>query len=155
VPVNHLFASSSGLDPSDSKSAGRKAKRVQFPPPAACCVRIFPIEKPLWDEEWTNLASTPNAVHRFVFLPRERDLSFYVTFVLDESGERAYAMWEQSVFSVQMAGKRSKEFGADELEAWPSQFLVPKGFVAAKLAEIYTVWLHSSYTATNCHIIGN
>jgi len=45
-------------------------------------------------------------------------------------------MWEQSVFSVQMAGKRSKEFGADELEAWPSQFLVPKGFVAAKLAEI-------------------
>jgi hypothetical protein len=63
-------------------------------------------------------------------------LSFYVTFVLDESGERAYAMWEQSVFSVQMAGKRSKEFGADELEAWPSQFLVPKGFVAAKWAEI-------------------
>jgi hypothetical protein len=58
-----------------------------------------------------------------------------VTFVLGESGERAYAMWEQSVFSVQMAGKRSKEFGADELEAWPSQFLVPKGFVAAKLAK--------------------
>jgi hypothetical protein len=52
---------------------------------------------------------------------------------LDESGERAYAMWEQSVFSVQMAGKRSKEFGADELEAWPGQFLVPKGFVAAKI----------------------
>jgi hypothetical protein len=60
-------------------------------------------------------------------------LSFYVTFILDESGERVYAMWEQSVFSVQMADKRSKEFGADELEAWPSQFLVPKGFVAAKL----------------------
>jgi hypothetical protein len=35
-------------------------------------------------------------------------------------------MWEQSMFSVQMAGKRSKEFGADELETWPSQFLVPK-----------------------------
>jgi hypothetical protein len=78
-----------------------------------------------------------------------------VTFVLDESGERAYAMWEQSVFSVQMSGKRSKEFGADELEAWPSQFLVPKGFVAAKLAEIRTVCLHSSYTAKNCHIICN
>ncbi len=78
-----------------------------------------------------------------------------MTFVLDESGERAYAMWEQSVFSVQMAGKRSKEFGADELEAWPSQFLVPKGFVAAKLAEICTVCLHSSYTAKNCHIICN
>jgi hypothetical protein len=45
-------------------------------------------------------------------------------------------MWEQSVFSIQMAGKRSKEFGADELEAWPSQFFVPKGFAAAKLAEI-------------------
>jgi hypothetical protein len=29
-----------------------------------------------------------------------------------------------------MAGKRSKELGADELEAWPSQFLVPKGFAA-------------------------
>jgi hypothetical protein len=26
-------------------------------------------------------------------------------------------MWEQSVFSVQMAGKSSKEFGADEIEA--------------------------------------
>jgi hypothetical protein len=51
---------------------------------------------------------------------------------LDESGEGAYAMWEQSVFSVQMAGERSKEFGADELEAWPSH-LVPKGFVAAKI----------------------
>jgi hypothetical protein len=57
-----------------------------------------------------------------------RGLSFYATFVLDESGERAYAMWEQSGFSVQMAGKRWKEFGADELEAWPSQFLVLKGF---------------------------
>jgi hypothetical protein len=75
--------------------------------------------------------------------------------VLDQSGERAYAMWERSVFSVQMAGKRSKEFGADELEAWPSQFLVPKGFAAAKLAEICTVYLHSSYTAKNCHIICN
>ena len=30
-----------------------------------------------------------------------------------------------SVFSVHMAGKRSKEFGADELEAWPSRVLVP------------------------------
>jgi hypothetical protein len=54
-------------------------------------------------------------------------------FVLDESGERACAMWEQSVFSVQMAGKRSREFGADELEARPGQFLVPKGFVAATI----------------------
>jgi hypothetical protein len=60
-----------------------------------------------------------------------------------------------SVFSVQMAGKRSKEFGADELEAWPSQFLVPKGFAAAKLAEICTVCLHSSYTAKSLHIICN
>jgi hypothetical protein len=60
-----------------------------------------------------------------------------------------------SVFSVQMAGKRSKEFGADELEAWPSQFLVPKGFAAAKLAEICTVCLHSSYTGKNCHTIYN
>ena len=73
----------------------------------------------------------------------------------DQSGERACAMWEQSVFSVQMAGKRSKEFGADELEAWPSQFLVPKGIVAIELAEICTVWLHSFYTAKNCHIICN
>jgi hypothetical protein len=32
-----------------------------------------------------------------------------------------------------MAGKRSKEFGADELEAWPSQFLVPKGIVAIEI----------------------
>jgi hypothetical protein len=64
-------------------------------------------------------------------------------------------MWEQSVFSVQMAGKRSKEFGADELEAWPSQFLVPKGSAAAKLAEICTVSLHRSYTAKNCHTISN
>ena len=39
------------------------------------------------------------------------------------------------MFSVQMAGKRSKDFGADELEAWPSQFLVPKGFAAAKLGK--------------------
>ena len=62
-----------------------------------------------------------------------------MTFALDESGERACAMWEQSVFSFQMAGKRSKEFGADELEAWPSQFQVPKGFVAVKLAESFTV----------------
>ena len=52
-----------------------------------------------------------------------------------------------SVFSVQMAGKRSKEFGADELEAWPSQFLVPKGFVAAKfgwnLHSLPAQFLHS------------
>ncbi|MGA9355242.1 MAG: hypothetical protein WBV46_16235, partial [Terriglobales bacterium] len=60
-------------------------------------------------------------------------LSFYLMFVLDESGERACAMWEQSVFSVQMAGKRSREFGADELEARPGQFLAPKGFVAATI----------------------
>ena len=64
-------------------------------------------------------------------------------------------MWEQSVFSDQMAGKRSKEFGADELEAWPSRFPVPNGFAAAKLAEICTVSLHSSYTAKKCHIISN
>jgi hypothetical protein len=64
-------------------------------------------------------------------------------------------MWEQSVFSVQMAGKSSKEFGADKLEAWPSQFFAPKGFGAAKLAEICTVFLHSSYTANSCHIICN
>ncbi len=51
---------------------------------------------------------TPNAIHRFVFVPRGRGLSFYVTFVLDQSGERACAMWEQSVFSVQMAGKGRK-----------------------------------------------
>lgn len=37
------------------------------------------------------------------------------------------------MFSVQMAGKRSKEFGADELEAWPSQFLVSKGFVGSEI----------------------
>ena len=78
-----------------------------------------------------------------------------MTFVLDQSGERAYAMWEQSVFSVRMAGKRSKEFGADELEARPSQFLVPKGFAAAKLAEICTVFLHRSCTAKTCHTICN
>jgi len=54
-------------------------------------------------EEWTNLASMPNAVHRFVFVPRGRGLSFYVTFVLDESGERAYAMWEQSRNSLKFA----------------------------------------------------
>jgi hypothetical protein len=54
-----------------------------------------------------------------------------------------------------MAGKRSKEFGADELEAWPSQFLVPKGFAGARLAEIRTVVLHSSYTAKKCGIIYN
>lgn len=78
-----------------------------------------------------------------------------MTFVLDEPGERAYAMREQSVFSVQIAGKRSREFGADDLEAWPSQFLVPKGFVAAKLAGIRTVCLHSCYTAKNCDIICN
>jgi hypothetical protein len=82
-------------------------------------------------------------------------LSFYVTFILDESGESVYAMWEQSVFSVQMAGKRSKEFGADELEVWPSQFLVPKGFVAAKLAGICTGCLHSFYTAKSCYSICN
>jgi len=64
-------------------------------------------------------------------------------------------MWEQSVFSVQMAVKRSNEFGADELEAFPSQFLVPKGFAAAKSAEICTVYLHSSCTAKNRHIICN
>jgi hypothetical protein len=34
-----------------------------------------------------------------------------------KSHEPGYAMWEQSVFSIQMAGKRLKEFGADELEA--------------------------------------
>jgi hypothetical protein len=49
----------------------------------------------------------------------------------------------------------SKEFGADDLQAWPSQFLVLKGFAAAKLAEICTVSLHSSYTAKNWHIICN
>jgi hypothetical protein len=54
-----------------------------------------------------------------------------------------------------MAGKSSKEFGTDELEAWPSQFLVPKGFAAAKLAEICTSFLHSSYTPKNCPIICN
>ncbi len=64
-------------------------------------------------------------------------------------------MWKQSVFSVQMAGKRSKEFGMDELEAWPSQFLVPKGFAAAKLAEVCTICQHSSYTAKNRRIICN
>jgi len=32
---------------------------------------------------------------------------------------------------------------------------MPKGSVAAKLAEIYTVCLHNSYTAKNWHIIRN
>jgi hypothetical protein len=59
------------------------------------------------------------------------------------------------VFSVQMAGKKSKELGVDELEAWPSRFLEPKGFAGARLAEICTVVLHSSYTAENCEIICN
>ena len=59
------------------------------------------------------------------------------------------------MFSVQMAGKRSKDIGADELEAWPSQFLVPKGICSSEIGEICTVFLHSSYTAKNCHNICN
>ena len=35
------------------------------------------------------------------------------------------------------------------------RLLVPKGSVAAKLAEIYTVPLHSSYTAKKLHAICN
>jgi hypothetical protein len=107
------------------------------------------------DEYREALALSDPANFRIVRVPRGRGLSFYVRFVLDQSGERACAMWKQSVFSVQMAGKRSKEFGMDELEAWPSQFLVPKGFAAAKLAEICTVCQHSSYTAKNRRIICN
>ena len=107
------------------------------------------------DEYREALALSDPANFRIVRVPRGRGLSFYVRFVLDQSGDRACAMWKQSVFSVQMAGKRSKEFGMGELEAWPSQFLVPKGSAAAKLAEICTVCQHSSYTAKNRRIICN
>jgi hypothetical protein len=82
--------------------------------------RIFPIDKPIWDEEWAKLAPTPNDIRRFVFVARGRGLSFYVTFVLDGSDRHAQAMWERSSALVQMAGRISKEFGADELESWPS-----------------------------------
>ena len=82
--------------------------------------RIFPMEKPIWDEEWTKLAPTANDIRRFVFVARGRGLSFYVTFFLDDSDERAHAMWERSSALIQMAGRESKEFGADELESWPT-----------------------------------
>ena len=82
--------------------------------------RIFPMEKPIWDEEWTKLAPTPNDIRRFVFVARGRSLSFYVTFVLDNSDEQAHAMWQRSYSLMQVAGTASKEFGADELESWPT-----------------------------------
>ena len=82
--------------------------------------RIFPIEIPIWDEEWTNLASTPNALRRFVFVPHGRGLDFYVTFVLAGSDKRAHAICQRSQMVIQMPAKMSKEFGADELLAWPS-----------------------------------
>jgi hypothetical protein len=99
-------------DARDLKSAGRKGHEGSIPSARGMLRSAsFQSRNPFGDEEWKTLASTPNAVHRFVFVLRGRGLSFYVTFVLDQSGERAYRMWEPSVFSVQMAGKRSKEFG--------------------------------------------
>jgi hypothetical protein len=127
--------------------------RVQLPPPAAFWV---PIEKPFWDEEGTNLASTPNAVHRFVFAPRERGLSFYVTFVLDQSGETRVRD-VGAVVVLRSDGRQKVERirrGRTRSLAEP-QFLVPKGFAAAKLAEICTVVLHSSYTDKIPHFICN
>ena len=37
----------------------------------------------------------------------------------------------------------------------PPRLRVPKGPVAAQLAEIYTIGLHSSYTAENWHVMCN
>ena len=88
--------------------------------PGRDAFRIFPMEKPIWDEEWTKLAPTPNDIRRFVFVARGKGLSFYVTFVLDNSDEQAHAMWQRSYSLMQVAGTASKEFGADELESWPT-----------------------------------
>jgi hypothetical protein len=82
--------------------------------------RIFPMEKPIWDEEWTKLALTPNDIRGFVFVACGRGISFYVTFVLADSDEQAHATWQRSYAHMQVAGTASQDFSSDELELWPS-----------------------------------
>ena len=65
----------------------------------------------------------------------------------------AYDFWNCSRIFVQfILGGRRFIFGrrGDAL-----RLRVPKGPVAAQLAEIYTVCLHSSYTAENWHVMCN
>ena len=102
--------------------------------PGRDAFRIFPMEKPIWDEEWTKLAPTPNDIRRFVFVARGRGLSFYVTFVLDNSDEQAHAMWQGSYALMQVAGTASKEFSSDELELWPSHLTGRWGHTVATVS---------------------
>jgi hypothetical protein len=56
----------------------------------------------------------------------DKQATMTASIVLDQSGERAYAMWEQSVFSVQMAGQNVERIRRGRTRSLPSQFLVPK-----------------------------
>src|SRR5580658_4214473 len=64
---------------------------------------------------------------------------------------RSFIVWqyEQQEPTSRMGTDSPSEEGATH------RLLVPKGSVAAKLAEIYTVPLHSSYTAKKLHAICN
>jgi hypothetical protein len=80
--------------------------------------RVFLIEKPIQSEDWMN--PTPIALCRFVLVSRGRGSSFYVTFAVAESDERAHAMLGRYQGLIQMGAKMSKEFGTDELVSWPT-----------------------------------
>jgi hypothetical protein len=94
--------------------------------------RIFPIEKPIQSEEWMN--PTPIALCRFVLVSRGRGSSFYVTFAVAESDERAHAMLGRYQGLIQMGAKMSKEFGTDELVSWPTHLAGRWGHTVANVS---------------------
>jgi hypothetical protein len=45
--------------------------------------------------------------------------TFDATFIFADSLEHAHGIWERSGVEISVAGKISKDYGADELKTWP------------------------------------
>jgi hypothetical protein len=87
--------------------------------------RVFPIGKPIYDESWLGFAPAATAVvRRYVFVPTGKGRAFYVTFVFADSARQAQWVWDRYCYmTVQVAGRKSRNYGADEIESWDAHLI--------------------------------
>lgn len=85
--------------------------------------RVSPIEKRIWGEDWLQHGPAQIAVRRYVFVPTGTGTTFSATFVFADSTKHAHTLWQGGGGVVQVVGKMSKNYGADELETWSPQLV--------------------------------
>ena len=84
--------------------------------------RVVLIEKPTIEnfdrDSWLHYAPAPIAVRKYAFIPTKAGISFNVMFIFTDSTDHARNLLMRSEAQVQGMGKRSRSYGADELEIY-------------------------------------